>query len=69
MKKIIALLVSLLLVCCMSTTAFAQDVTISTTVPEWHTVFIEVEGGGKVVADHQICGDSIRIARQWEQTY
>ncbi len=69
LKKIAALLMALLLISCMGTSVFAQDVTVSTTVPEWHSVSIEVEGGGKVVVDHQICGTTIRVARQSEQTY
>ena len=69
MKKITALLMSLLLILCMGTTAFAQDVTISTTVPERHSVSIEVDGRGKVVANHQICGESIQVARQSQQAY
>lgn len=52
----------------MSTAAFAREVTITTTVPERHTVSVEADGG-KIVADHQICGDSIRVERQTSKTY
>ncbi|MGN1473479.1 MAG: carboxypeptidase-like regulatory domain-containing protein [Eubacteriales bacterium] len=44
MKKITTLLLSLLLLCGMSMTAFAEDVDISTTVPESHHITVVADG-------------------------
>lgn len=68
MKKLTALLVSLLLICGMSITVFADGVKISTQVPNFHTVSIEAEGG-RVIVDGQICEDSVHIERQKEQAW
>lgn len=68
MKKVTVLLASLLLLFGMSATAFADEVTISTTVPERHTVSIQAEGG-QIIADHRTCGASIQVVRQSAQTY
>lgn len=68
MKKLTALLLSLLLLWGMGTTAFADEVTISTTVPERHTVSIQAEGG-RIIADNQVCRGSVRIERQKEQSW
>lgn len=44
MRKITALLLSLLLLCSMSITAFAEDTTITTTVPDSHTLTVTADG-------------------------
>lgn len=68
MKKVLSLLLTLTLVCCMSVTAFADRVTITTTVPERHTVTVEADGG-RIIANNRVCGDTVLIERQTEQTY
>lgn len=52
----------------MSVTAYAEDVTISTTVPDRHTVTVEASGGSIVINGHA-CGASVQVERQKEQTY
>jgi hypothetical protein len=52
----------------LSTTACAEDAVISTTVPNNHIVTIETESG-QVTADGVICGDTLVVERQKEQTY
>lgn len=44
MRKITALLLSLLLLCSMSITVFAEDTTITTTVPDSHTLTVTADG-------------------------
>lgn len=44
MRKIITLLLSLLLLCSMSITVFAEDATITTTVPDSHTISVTADG-------------------------
>ena len=68
MKKLTALLLTLLLLCGMSVTAYADEVTITTTVPERHTVTVAAEGGDIAINGH-ICGASVQVERQKEQTY
>lgn len=68
MKKVLSLLLTLTLVCCMSVTAFADRVTITTTVPERHTVTVEADGG-RIIANNRVCGDTVLIERQKAQTY
>lgn len=68
MKKVISLLLALVLAYSLSVTAFAGEATISTTVPERHTVTVEAKGG-RVIADNKVCGDTVLIERQKEQTY
>lgn len=68
MKKVTALLLSLLLLFGMSTTALADEVTIRTTVPERHTVSVQAEGG-RIIANNQVCRDSVQIQRQKVQSW
>lgn len=68
MKKVVALLLALVLACGLSVTAFADEATIRTTVPERHTVTVEADGG-KVIANNKVCGDTVLIERQKEQTW
>jgi hypothetical protein len=68
LKKGCAFLLSLLLLFGLSTTAYAEDAVISTTVPNNHIVTIETEGG-QVTADGVICGETLAVERQKEQTY
>lgn len=68
MKKLTALLLALLLLCGMSVTAYADEVTITTTVPERHTVTVVADGGDIVINGH-VCGASVQVERQTEQTY
>lgn len=44
MKKATALLLSVLLLCCMSMAAFAEEATITTTVPASHTITVAADG-------------------------
>lgn len=68
MKKILSVLLGLVLACGLSVTAFAGEATISTTVPQRHTVTVEADGG-KVIANNKVCGDTVLIERQKEQIY
>ena len=68
MKKVVALLLALVLACGLSVTAFAGEATIRTTVPDRHTVTVEADGG-KVIANNKVCGDTVLIERQTEQTW
>ena len=68
MKKVLSLLLALVLACSMSVTALAGEATIRTTVPQRHTVAVEAEGG-KVITNNKVCGDTVLIERQKEQTY
>lgn len=68
MKRVLSLLLALLLACGMSVTAFAGDVTISTTVPERHTVAVEADGG-RVIGNNKVCEGTVLIERQKAQTY
>jgi len=67
LKRIFTLLF-LLLACGIGVTAFAEDVTISTSVPGFHIVTVEAPGG-RVIADGTVCGETVKIERQKEQTY
>lgn len=62
------MLLILLMLCGMSVTAYAEDVTISATVPDRHTVTVEADGG-KIVINGHVCGASIQVERLREQTY
>ena len=44
MRKTTALLLSLLVLCSMSITVFAEDTTITTTVPDSHTLTVTADG-------------------------
>ena len=68
MKKVVALLLALVLACGMSMTAFAGEAAIRTTVPERHTVTVEADGG-KVITDNKVCGETVLVERQKEQTW
>lgn len=68
MKKLTALLTAILLLCGMSTAAFAKEVTIRTTVPKYHTVTI-VAKGGSVAADGTVCGQTVQVERQKVQNW
>ncbi len=68
MKRIVSLLLALVLTCGMSVTAFADEVTIRTTVPERHTVTVEADGG-RVITNNKVCGGTVLIERQKVQTW
>lgn len=68
MKKTVSLLLALVLACSMGLTALADDVTISTAVPEVHTVTVEAEGG-RIIVNNKVCEDTVLTQRQKEQTY
>ena len=68
MKKVVSLLLAMVLACGMSMTALAGEAAIRTTVPERHTVTVEADGG-KVITDNKVCGDTVLIERQKEQTW
>lgn len=68
MKKVVSLLLALVLACGMSVTALAGEATIRTTIPQRHTVTVEA-AGGRVIANNKVCGDTVLMERQKEQTY
>ena len=68
MKKITALLTFFLLLFSMCVTALADGVSISTQVPDFHTVTVKAEEG-QVIVDGQVCKNSVQIERQKEQAW
>lgn len=68
MKKITTLLTALLLVCSLCLAAQAEELTVSTLVPGHHNVAVEASGG-RVIADNQLCGATVAVERQKEQTW
>lgn len=69
MKKFISFLCAALLVCGMSVPVLAEDeMELTASVPEQHTVAIESEGG-RIVADGTVCGDTTEVERHKEQIY
>lgn len=68
MQRLVTLLLSLLFLCGFGVTAAAEETTVFTEVPAYHTVTLEADGG-KVVADNRVCGAAVQIERQKEQTY
>lgn len=68
MKKLKAVLCTVLLLCSMGTRVQAARTDLTAEVPEKHTVTIESEGG-LIVAEGSICGDTIQEERHKEQTY
>ncbi len=69
MKRISFMLFALLLVWSMTVTAFAaNEAVIKTSVPETHTVTVEVSGGS-VLADGKVCVGTVEVERQKEQTW
>ncbi|MBQ3929297.1 MAG: hypothetical protein VZR73_17025 [Acutalibacteraceae bacterium] len=68
MKKIAVLLMTLILLCSIPMTVYADSVRIDTDVPASHSVMVDVTGG-TVKADGVVCKDQIAVERQKSQLY
>ena len=66
MRRIAALLLSLLLLCSMSMTVFAKEVTITTTVPDSHTISVTADGAD--VFCNEQSGNQFTVDRLSEPT-